>query len=503
MAVETIYHKLRSVVVKQNQVAIEFYNHKITYSKLFSEIDKMVILLRRLGISKEDEICVGLPNIPSLVYLIYASSKNGNKIKLIHPKSSQKQITELTKNSKCFFTILNNVDLSIKVIKLPLYINFCGIQRIFLRMKEQSLKIEKRDYQIKNDLSLSPLISFVTSGTYHPSVVEIDSFKINHAAENTAKIIKDPSSISSILSVLPLFHIFGFIVALHTPLLMGIKIVLVPKYEPKKIASIIRQRRISVLAMIPKMYEDIYPYLKPTMLKSIRFAFCGGDTLKKETIDNYNNLFKDINSPVLLCEGYGMSEATGIVTTNTLENYLSGSVGKVISSKIKIQIINKNKIVPNMEIGNIYISGPTINQSLEKDRYVKIRDEIYYNTGDIGYVDNCGYLYFIRRDNAKIKISGIFLDLFDLKMNLLEIKQISDCYIYQKDNLLCLVVESTEENKILIQNIEQRIIDYFGKCFLPNKIYKIPQFTYNNYFKKDYHATKNLCDDYLIKSNVN
>ena len=215
--------------------------------------------------------------------------------------------------------------------------------------------------------------------------------------------------------ILPFFHAFGLVVAMHMTMCNAARIIPMMQFNAKRTVRLYKENRISGIIGIPNMFKKLYntkgfdgPHLSNT-----RMMFVGGDDCSPAFINCFNEMLKKNGTGARLRQGYGLTEVGSVCCANTNWVYKEGSVGKPLEG-VRMAIWDENcKEVPNGEVGEICIAGPTIMSGyLTKDG--KEDEGLYYDeegtawirSGDLGYRDDDGFYYFSGRKKRLIIISG-------------------------------------------------------------------------------------------------
>ena len=214
------------------------------------------------------------------------------------------------------------------------------------------------------------------------------------------------------LAVLPSFHGFGLAMTMHCPLACKMGSVMVPKFTPKQIVKDLNKTHFRFACGVPTMYEKLFnytPFLKNKNFKNIRACYCGGDALKTSERDKINQLFKDKGSDGRVLEGYGLTECIAVNCVNTNMNHKYGSIGLPLKGA-EFKIVDPNgKELPRNSIGEIIIKSGSIMLGYYQDEKATkntIKDGWLY-TGDLGYIDDDGYIFFKSRLKRVVKVSGV------------------------------------------------------------------------------------------------
>ncbi len=209
-----------------------------------------------------------------------------------------------------------------------------------------------------------------------------------------------------LLSVLPLFHVFGSTVCMVSPLLAGTPIVLVPKFDPRRLLPTIQQHKVTILAGVPSMYALLLRTpLASQDISSLRLCVSGGAALPGEILRAIKDRF---NIPLI--EGYGLTESSPVATFNPPKGVQkAGSIGLPIPG-VEVQIHDtKDQPLPIGQIGEIAIHGSNVMKGYHNQPEATaqtIRNGWLY-TGDLGYQDEDGYFYLVDRAKDVIIKGGL------------------------------------------------------------------------------------------------
>jgi long-chain acyl-CoA synthetase len=218
------------------------------------------------------------------------------------------------------------------------------------------------------------------------------------------------------LVILPLFHAFGLAVNIHTVLVAGATCILVPKFEPEAFSKLIKKNKPHFLIGVPTMFEALASSdeTSKTYLRSVTDCICGGDTLKPELRSKVNNYLRDHGSNSQVRVGYGLSESTGACVLTPSYYYKEGAIGMPFPDmEVKIVKPGTTKEVKPNRNGEICVSGPTImmgylNEPEETaNTLIEHRDgKVWLHTGDLGYKNREGIVFFESRLKRMIITSG-------------------------------------------------------------------------------------------------
>ena len=208
------------------------------------------------------------------------------------------------------------------------------------------------------------------------------------------------------LGVIPLFHTFAFTVTLVMPLLFGASVVYISRFSGPRVLESIEKEKVTFLLAIPSMYKAVVRTAQTSThdLSSLRLAVTGGEPVPMELLNAFQKIFS-----VPLLEGYGLTEASPIVSVNTPESYKYGTAGHPLPN-VEVRIIGEDYhgLPPGKE-GDIWVRGPNIMKgylNLPELTRETITPEGWLKTGDIGRLDEEGFLKITGRKKELIIISG-------------------------------------------------------------------------------------------------
>ena len=208
-----------------------------------------------------------------------------------------------------------------------------------------------------------------------------------------------------VYSVLPLFHIFGLNVSLGVSLSMGATVLLVQRFDPATAVQSIVQRQVTVVPGAPPMWIAFshFDELPPDAFASVRLPLSGASRLAPAVADRMEEKFG-----LTILEGYGLTEASPVVTNSIDSGRRSGSVGRVIGGQQVRLVDPEGHDVPVGDEGEVWIKGPNVFQGYWNDQEATDRVLVdgWLRTGDVGVVDDEGFLYLVDRAKDLIIVSG-------------------------------------------------------------------------------------------------
>jgi len=439
----SIYGFLRSNSEKRyNLTALNYFGKKFTYKTLIENIIRTSKALKALGVKKGDKVSICLPNIPEAIYTFYAINRIGAVANMIHPMSAENEIVHYLTVSGSRFVI--GLDLSIP--RLVKAINRSNVERfVVVSVKESmplmirtaySIKVKKiempsdsiswkefikladnitDDEEITIDKEDCAAILYSGGTTGKPKGIMLSNYNFNVLAIQSIDACGNFFEGTKILSVMPIFHGFGLGVCIHTALYAGGEAIILPSFKASEFHKLLFKYKPNVIAAVPAVYES---FLKSNVFegKDLSFLQCiisGGDSLSVNTKKKMDELLRSCNCNTEVREGYGQTEC--VTGSCLLPEGVSrpGSCGLPYADTFyKIIDINTGAELPSGETGEIILRGPSVmigylNDPEETNKTLEKRDDGYtwLHTGDMGYIDEEGYVYFKQRLKRMI-ISG-------------------------------------------------------------------------------------------------
>lgn len=253
------------------------------------------------------------------------------------------------------------------------------------------------------------VILFTSGSEKDPKAVQLTHRNIGSNVQDIGRVLTVTSE-DVMLANLPLFHVFGHNVDFWLPLLYGMTIVAYANpLEYRKISSIVREEKVSLMVGTPSFFTGYLRQSDPGDFATLRVAVAGAD----KTPDSLREGFLQKHG-LELCEGYGTTETSPVVSTNLPGANKPGSIGKVLPGvRVKIVDINTGEALPPGGEGKILVKGDLVMKGYFDDleeTSLRIKDG-WYETGDMGVLDEEGYLWHRGRLKRFVKIGGEMVSL--------------------------------------------------------------------------------------------
>jgi long-chain acyl-CoA synthetase len=457
------------------RVALIERKKRITFAQLKRYSDSIANYLVSYGIKKGESVGIFLPNGWEYVAILFAISKIGAVAVPINDCIKSKELSVILDDAKIKLFFAH--DSLIHIVKGSIAaINYGQVVWVGKDVKGT---------RFKNILTLSPLVKtnlwkeddlamiFYTSGTSGESKgVMLSNKNVLFSVDSTREFF-NVNKKDRVFLMLPMFHSYSLITAVLTPLLSGTSIYIANKERSFNLLSKIVESKATIFLGIPDIYHALYKLELPFRFRffnKIKIFVSGAAPLHRDILETIEKKFKKSK----LIEGYGLTEATGAVTANSLEARKIGSVGKALPN-VEIKIVsNTGKECKANEVGEILVKSDGIMLGyLNKDELTANRlKNGWLHTKDLGYFDEDGFLFLKGRKSELIIFNG--LNIYPL-----EIESVLDRFEGVKKSAVIGYKSSKNIEKIVAfielergEDISIKKLDEYARGFLAD--YKIP-----------------------------
>lgn len=444
----SMYDKVAQIAVNYpNYIAYDFMGGKVKYKDFIKKVDECARALAAIGVKEGERVTICMPNAPQAVIMFYAINKIGAIANMVHPLSSEKEIEFYLKESASmvcitldqfygkFEDIRGNVPLrsliitSIKDVLSPIkkkgYYLAAGRKIKKVPANAEIVWWEKflkggADYHgpfhvvREADDPAVILYSGGTTGTTKGILLS----NLNFNALSQQIIATNPmfKPGDKMLAVMPIFHGFGLGVCIHSMLANGGRCLLIPRFNPQSYAKLLKKHKPNFIAGVPTLYEALLRIksLNGVDLSCLKGVFSGGDSLSIELKKRFDTFLKEHNATIPVREGYGTTECVTASCLTPSHWAKEGSIGLPFPDTFyKIVKPGTEEEVPYDVEGEICLAGPTvmmeyINNPEETANTLRRHADglTWVHTGDLGMMDEDGFIYFRQRIKRMIVTSG-------------------------------------------------------------------------------------------------
>ncbi len=412
----------------KSDIAIEFYGKRINYSCLFENIDATAKSLASYGVKPGDVVTICSITIPEVIYLFYALNRIGAIANMIDPRINTDRLSEIITNTRTelFFcldliydkvsghidlsTIKNTVLLSV-FDSMPIPLRVLGKIKTHTKVKSEFkwkrfISVASESYEEKPYEKNYPAAIVYTGGTTGvPKGAIISNDNCNAMATSYQYSIPPESKRGqTILDIMPPFIAYGLVTGIHMPLSLGVRLIIIPKFNPQEFPSLLKKYKPNHTLGVPSHYNVFLE--KSDELQGVDLSFwvnpaVGGDAMNSMLEKKLNIFLKDHNCKSIMTKGYGMTELSGTAISSSIDFCKLESVGIPFSKNV-VGIFKpgtSDELTYN-EIGEVCIQAPTMflgyyNNKEEEDKVKLTHDDgsVWIHSQDYGYIDEDGFVY--------------------------------------------------------------------------------------------------------------
>ena len=503
-----------------NNIAYVFQGKETSYSTFMKRIEAAAKGLYNMGIRKGDRVTICMANTPQALDCFYALNRIGAIPNMIHPLSAASEIAFYlnVSHSKAILTLAqfyNKVASIQDQLEQPATILIARIadELPFPLSALYPLTKGGKEDKVPAGNGFTLWYDMIAAG--RNAVLPVDDGKYNECGAilysgGTTGINKGimlsnlnfnalglqtiaASGFGSVagmkmLSIMPVFHGFGLGIGIHTALIGGATCILIPQFSVKVYADTLLKQKPNIIPGVPTLFEALLraEKLEGADLSFLKGIFSGGDSLSPELKKKVDAFLKEHNCSQQIREGYGTTECVTASCLTPKDYARSGSIG-VPFPDVYYKIVTPGtteECEPNIE-GEICVSGPTVmlgymDQPEETANTLKSHGDgrIWLHTGDLGRMDEDGFIYFRQRLKRMIITSGYNVYPSQLenvidgheKVLLSCVIGIKDEYRGQKIKAFVVPMPDVEPTEELKQELLEYCSHHIAKYAMPREI---------------------------------
>lgn len=418
-----------------------FMGKRLSFAEIGNLSDRVAKGLRELGVGEGVKVGLFLPNTPTFVIFYYGVLKAGGTIVNFNPLYSLEEIEFQIRDSGTKIMVTLDLALTFEKVEAMLKrgtldkavvasfpsllpamksVGFKLLQRT--KLANPSASAAKGKIVLERDLlandgryerpDITPEAIAVlqytggTTGTPKGAMLSHANLSIN---VSQVRIWQNRrlSEGDRIVGILPLFHVFAMTTVMNFGISSGMEMILLPKFELIEALKLIGKLRPTMMPGVPTLFNAMvrHPHIKNFDLSSLEFCISGGAALPIEVKRGFEAI-----SGCSVVEGYGLSETSPVVTCNSVGVPKEGSIGLPLpGTELSIRSLEDPTLeMKQGEAGEICIAGPQVmtgywNKPDETEACFVGR---FFRTGDVGYMDEEGYIFIVDRIKDMINASG-------------------------------------------------------------------------------------------------
>ncbi len=422
-------------------VAVDFMGRTYSYAHVLDEARRVAAGLAARGIGKGDRIGLFLPNVPIYLSAYYGAMMAGAVVVNFSPLYTADELSAQVADSGARMLVTVDVasllptalkvldDSALEALAVgSLAAMLPWTKRIALKLlgRKALAKVPQRsDVTHWPDLLGEPgeplppvarddlaLLQYTGGTTGRPKGAMLTHANLATNALQVEAIDPQAGARDVILGVLPLFHVFANTCVLNRTVANKGCIAMLPRFDAKQALKTLERVKATAFPGVPTMYQALldHPDLTKTDFSSLRVCISGGAPLPAPVREKW-----EATTGSRLVEGYGLTESSGVVSTNPYEgNRKSGTIGQVLPHT-RVRLLDKEyptSAAPAGEPGELAVFGPQVMQGYwnrpdaAKDAFAEIDGERWLRTGDVAEVDAEGFIAIVDRIKDMIAVGG-------------------------------------------------------------------------------------------------
>lgn len=401
----------------------------LSYRQLYGKINGAACILENRGVRAGDRVLLVLDNCPDFLFYFFAIIKIGAiAVPLKHEyKSWEFSMFYGNCRPKLLVTSHSWIDENGWVT------HYVKKAKALVVVDELELGTTEPDTGIYAARNRDPAtINYSCFGNGYPRGAILSHGNHFYAAVGCCRKLQYSPS-DRFLVILPVSSIFGLVSSIYAPLITAGTIVMTGNFLPKSILADLEEYRITFLNCVPSTLDYLLPVYQACKqdLSCLRLIVSGGDHLAAGLQRRLSDLFQ-----TTIVQGYGLTECMPLICNPQDERNKPGSLGIPNRRDIQVKVADENgNSLPAAAIGEILIRGPTVmsgyyNLPGETEKIIKGG---WLYTGDLGFLDKEGFLYFTGLKKEIFNLHGNKIDPVEVKRSLLENPHIQDVKLFLEE----------------------------------------------------------------------
>ena len=430
-----------------NDTALEYYGRKFAYADLIVNVKKTAAALRGAGVKKGDIITVVSIMTPEIIALFYAADMMGATLNLVDPRYSVEGIREYIEEVDSHLLVCLNVV-------------YERCRQVAKRTNVEKVIVLSPADSLPPVMAVGYKLTTPDKNKYASNVIRWKQFIKGGEGQSTAAEPYDPDHVcvvvhtggttgspkgvmltddcfngialqfqaypklfhrgQKLMNVMPPFIAYGFACGIHLPLVLGFTVIIIPNLDPAKLGSLVLKHKPEHMFGVPTHYQQLAadPKLRDKDLSFIINYAAGGDSLSRGAEQTVNDFLAAHGARYPIAKGYGMTEVSSAATVAAGLDNKPGSVGiPMVNTVVAAFEPGTDQELPIGQRGELCISGPCLMKGYynkPEETAILLRrhpdGRVWAHTGDMGYLDEDGFVYLdsrikrmiIRHDGFKV-----------------------------------------------------------------------------------------------------
>ena len=549
---QTIYDYIKEVCQSRPKgKAIYYYGTSVTYGEMLKKIDQAAEAYYALGVREGDYVSFLTVTLPEAIYSMYGLNKIGAVGNFIDPRMDVQRILDAIEGvkSKVLVTIdlawpkvvwLRNKLKQDYIVSISANDSLSLIAKAYrtlttkdkpqvpydgktvLRWKDLMAQGKGGAKQVAFKKDSVATITYTGGTTGTPKGVMLTNDGMNCMAQSFAFSGVDYQHGERFLEIMPIFASYGVGCGIHMPFAMRQENVIIPKFTPDELGALIKKYRPNHMMGVPSFYERIMHSkdLWDMDLSFLKTTGCGGDTMNPGLEERFNKFMKEKGGLYNLSQGYGLSEMTGAATCCYSHVYKDDSSGiPLFCNSVGIFDPETGEELDYGEEGEVCLTGRGMmlgyhNNPEETDKIIRTHADgtKWIHSGDIGYMDEDGFLYIRGRiKQIIIKFDGHKVFPVQIEGIINRHKAVAACTVvgiqdpdHAQGSVPLGVVElkkdiPAEQKETIRKEILQMCDELLEERGKPSDVTFIDEMLHTALAKHDYRALTEMFKDHVIR----
>lgn len=483
-------------------------NRNITYS---TALIAALILARRFRKEKDGFIGIMLPTSAGAALATLGVLMAGKTPVMINYSTGAERNASFAQRRCDFDLIITSKQLleKIECRRLPemdfledIMEDISALEKAWAALKSKMPAAVLRRLVKGSDPDETSVILFTSGSEREPKAVQLSHRNILANIEAFSQVLTLRPGLRE-LCILPFFHVFGLTTNLWTPLYHGMTLITYANpLDFKTISTIVREEKAQMMVGTPAFFWGYALKSEPGDYETVELAVCGADKCP----DSLREIFRRKHNVELL-EGYGATETSPVISTNIPETNRPGSVGKPLPNiEVKVQDYHTGEACRPGQVGKILVKGESVMKGYFGDleeTSMRIHNG-WYDTGDMGYLDEDGYLWHAGRLRRFVKIGGEMVSLVNVEDVLAKhLPEGAECCVVETPDATrgarIVAAATIEVNR---KSIQDKLSRQLPKIALPKEFVKLDELPKMGSGKVDFRKTTEIVRTMLHRKTV-
>ena len=521
-------------------IALNYFGNRITYQKFFEHIKETADAFATAGIKQGDMVTILSLLTPETIYCIYALNYIGAVANMGYLSLSEDEIVQMVEktNSKAIIVLDVATEKVIHVqerltsgmmIILPVELSMPWLMKSILKLKKKKLPNDgnrvltypsfvkeyagqKQAAEVQWEEDQPAVLVYISGTTGEPKGVVLTNDNINAVAFQYRYSGLKFKTGETILAFMPPFLAIGFCLNVHMPLTLGLEEILGPNPDSDVITKLYKKNKPNHFVAAPTNILQIIDAMQGKSMSHCITLAGGGESMTPQQEEMVNTYLAEHGSDAKYITGYGMTEFAATVTTGLNNVYQENTLGiPLCKTIVKIVDTETGKELPYGEVGELCFHTP----SQMKEYYQNLKETgetirqhedgmKWIHTGDLGWVDQDGFVHFKGRMKRIYMTQGEDGTLYKVfpartEMVLMELGNVKKCAVMVrmegklvKEQIAYLVLDKKAEKENVLKTVRTHCRKMLPSHSVPGKYIILDEIPLTQSGKTDYRALEKI-----------